>query len=91
MATATKSVPRDLNGAAEQVTQLNDRLLDAGKQFGNLYLDGYEKAVASMTDAQKKLAEQSQVAVMQSLIEAQADLTGELTKTYTTAARAALA
>lgn len=91
MATATETIPRDLNAATEQVSHLNDQFLDAAKQFGNMYLDGFEKAVTSLTDAQKKLAAHSQVEGIQSLIEAQADLTSQLTETYTTAARKALA
>ena len=52
MATATKT-HQDLNGAAEQVTELNERLIEAGKRAGNLYLDSYDKLVEGVTAFQR--------------------------------------
>lgn len=90
MATATKT-HSDLNGAADQVTQLNERLVEAGKRAGNLYLDSYEKFVEGATSFQQKLAEQSKNDTVKSVVAAQVDITRELASTYTAAARELIA
>ena len=86
MATATKT-HQDLNGAAEQVTELNERLVEAGKRAGNLYLDSYDKLVEGVTAFQRKLAEQSHNEAVQSVVATQVDLTRELASAYSSAAR----
>lgn len=86
MATATKT-RNDLNSAAEQVTQLNLRLIEAGKRAGNLYLDSYEKFVEGATSLQEKLAEQSKNDAMKSVIATQVDVTRQLASVYTSTAR----
>jgi len=58
MATATKT-NHHLDATEEQVTQLNEHLVEAGKRAGNLYLDSYDKFVESATSFQQKLGEQS--------------------------------
>lgn len=90
MATATKT-PNDLNGSAERVTQLNERLVEVGKRTGNLYLDSYEKFVEGVTSFQQKLAEQSKNETAKSVVETQVDLTRELASTYAAAARELIA
>ena len=90
MATATKT-PRNLNDATEQITQLNERFVDAGKRAGNLYLDSYEKFVEGVTSFQQKLAEQSQNDAVKSVVATQVDATRELTSAYTSAVRELIA
>jgi len=84
MATATKT-PKNLNDATEQITQLNERFVEAGKRAGNLYLDSYEKFVEGVTSFQQKLAEQSQNDTVKSVVATQVDATRELASAYTSA------
>jgi hypothetical protein len=90
MATATKT-PRDLHDATEQVTELNERFVEAGKRAGNLYLDSYEKLVDGVTSFQQKLAEQSQNDAVKSVVATQVDITRQLASAYTSAARELIA
>ena len=90
MATATKT-PRNLNDATEQITQLNERFVEAGKRAGNLYLDSYEKFVEGITSFQQKLADQSQNDAVKSVVATQVDATRELTSAYTSAVRELIA
>jgi hypothetical protein len=86
MATTTNPT-RDFDAATEQLKELNERLVEAGRRVGTLYVDTYERAVDGVTALQKKLAQRSQIEVVQSLVEAQADLTRELAKAQTAVAR----
>jgi hypothetical protein len=90
MATATKT-PRDLNDATEQVAQLGERFVDAGKRAGNLYLDSYDKLVDGVTSFQQQLAERSQNDAVKSVVETQIDMTRQLASAYTSAARKLIA
>jgi hypothetical protein len=86
MATATK-IPTDFSAAAEHVSDLNERLVNAGKRASSRYLDGYEKLVENVTSFQQKLADQSRNGTVQSVVKTQVDLTRQLTAAYTSAAR----
>jgi hypothetical protein len=86
MATTTNTT-RDFDAASEQLKELNERLVEAGRRVGTLYVDTYERTVDGVTAFQKKLAQRSQIEVVQSLVEAQADLTRELAKAQTAVAR----
>lgn len=90
MATATKTSP-DLNGAAEQVTELGEHFVDASKHAGNLYLDGYDKFVEGFTSFQQKLADHSKNDAVKSVVATQVDLTRQLASAYTSAARELIA
>ena len=90
MATAPKT-HHDLNGASEQVTQLNERLVEAGKRAGNLYLDSYDSFVESATSFQQKLGEQSKNDAVKSVVGTQVDLTRQFASAYTSAARKMIA
>lgn len=86
MATATKN-NHGFEASEERVTQLNERLVEAGKHAGNLYLDGYDKFVESATSFQQKLAEQSKNEAVKSVVATQVDLTRQFASAYTSAAR----
>ncbi len=90
MATATNTHD-DRNPTADQVPQLNERLLASGKRVGNLYLDSYEKFIESATAYQQKVAESFPNETLQSLVTTQVGLTRKLTSAYTSAARELIA
>lgn len=86
MATAasTPRIPLD------QFSKLNDQFVEIGSKVGKLYLDGYENAVADITDFQRTLAEQSKSESVKTFVDAQADLLTDLTKATTAAGRKVL-
>lgn len=90
MATTAKNT-QDLEAATEQLKQVGDRLADAGRRIGNLYLDGYEKSVDRFTVFQKQLGEQTGNKDFQAIVNAHVELTRELSKTSTAVAREILA
>ena len=91
MATAQprKGAP-NVDAAYEQVKDLNEQWLAAARKAGNFYLDSCEKIVERTLDIELRAASVTQQEWLKSLIEAQADLTRELTISYTSAARALL-
>jgi hypothetical protein len=84
------SIPKTPEQAAAQVVELNDKLTADGKRLGAAYLDGYDRTVASVVAFQRALAEQAPVPAFKSVLAAQADLTAELSQTYSAVAREAL-
>ena len=91
MATSeTKNGIPSIETAFEQYRESGEQVLTAARKAGNLYLDSYEKAVNRATELQLKLAGVTQQEWLKSLIEAQVDITRELTGTYTTTARSLL-
>lgn len=88
--TATKTGIPSFDAAFEQVRESSDQVIAAARKAGNLYLDTYEKTVDRSTELQLKLAGLTQQEWLQSLIEAQVDVTRELAGSYTTTARSLL-
>jgi hypothetical protein len=88
--TDTKTGVPSFESAFEQYRESGEQVLTAARKAGNLYLDSYEKAVGRATELQLKLAGLSQQEWLKSLIEAQVDITRELTGSYTTTARSLL-
>ncbi|MBV9367465.1 MAG: hypothetical protein JO286_26460 [Solirubrobacterales bacterium] len=88
--TETKNGIPSIEAAFEQYRESGEQVLTAARKAGNLYLDSYEKAVNRATDLQLKLAGLTQQEWLRSLIEAQVDITRELTGSYTTTARSLL-
>lgn len=88
--TSTKTGIPSFDAAFDQFRESGDQVMSAARKAGNLYLDSYEKAVDRTTELQLKLAGLSQQEWLKSLIEAQVDVTRELTGSYTTTARSLL-
>lgn len=92
MATTTQpktGIP-SFDAAFDQFRDSGEQVLTAARKAGNLYLDSYEKAVDRTTELQLKLAGLSQQEWLKSLVEAQVDVTRELTGSYATTARGLL-
>ena len=91
MATAaTKTNIPSFDAAFDQYRESSEQVMAAARKAGNLYVDSYEKAVDRATELQLKLAGLTQQEWLKSLIEAQVDITRELTGSYTTTARSLL-
>jgi 3-methyladenine DNA glycosylase AlkD len=89
MPTQSKANPvtESIDAASERVVELNEKAVANGKKAGAAALDSYEKAVVSVTESYEKAAGATKVDWIVSAATAQADLTRELVKTYTSAAR----
>ena len=71
----------------ERIRELNERIIDAGRKAGGAYLDAYEKALESIADYQERVAKQSDVEWISTVVDAQARFTRELTKLYVSTGR----
>ena len=81
MATAT-TTKNQTEATTERIRDLNERILDAGKQAGGAYLDAYETTLESIADYQENVAKQTDVEWISTVVDAQARFTRELTKLY---------
>ena len=88
--TETKNGAPTVGAAFEQVKDLNGQFLGAGRQVGTLYLDAYEKGIEQTIELQLKIASMTQQEWLKDLIEKQADVTREVTSSYTSTARSLL-
>jgi hypothetical protein len=86
MATATTS-KNQTEATTERIRDLNERILDAGKQAGGAYLDAYERTLESIADYQENVAKQTDVEWISTVVDAQARFTRELTKLYVSTGR----
>jgi hypothetical protein len=86
MATTTAS-KNQTEAATERIRDLNERILDAGKEAGNAYLDAYEKTLKSIADYQETAAKQSDVEWVSTIVDAQARFTRDLTELYVSTGR----
>jgi hypothetical protein len=73
--------------STEQFRGLNERLVDAGKRAGTVYLDAYEKAMKSIADYQPKVAESTGVEWVSTIADAQARFTRNLAELYASTGR----
>jgi hypothetical protein len=85
--TKTDPVTESVETAAERVAELNEKAVVNGKKAGAAYLSSYEKAVVSLADSYEKAAAATKVEWIANLATAQADVSREVTKAYTSAAR----
>ena len=86
MATAT-STKNQIDATTERIRDLNERIVDAGKQAGGAYLDAYEQTLASIADYQENVAKPNDVEWVSTVVDAQARFTRELTKLYVSTGR----
>jgi hypothetical protein len=88
--TQAKNEAPPVEAAFEQVKELNEQFLATARKAGTLYLDSYEKAVDRAVELEVKLAGLTHQEWLKNVLEAQADITREITSSYTTAARSLL-
>ena len=80
----------NVDAAYEHVKDFNEQWIAAARKAGNFYLDSYEKLVDRTLDIEVRAASLTQQEWLKSLIEAQTDITRELTSSYMSAARTLL-
>ena len=84
---ATATTKNQTEATTERIRDLNERILDAGKQAGGAYLDAYENTLQSIADYQENVAKQTDVEWISTVVDAQARFTRELTKLYVSTGR----
>ena len=77
----------DFEAATERIRGLNEKVLTAAKQTGNMSLDTYEQTVNSVLDFGQKAADSTKVDWVSAIAKAQASYFTEVTNAYTKAAR----
>jgi len=77
----------DFEAATERIRELNEKVLAAAKQTGNISLDTYEQTVNSLLDFSQKADESTKVDWFSALAKSQASVITEVTNAYTKAAR----
>ncbi len=88
--TKTNAVP-DFEAATQRAREANERLLETGRKVSTAYFDGVENYISGLAQFERKVAEQSRVDAVASLIGSHADLTEEITKVSVSAAHELLA
>jgi len=87
---AAAKVAPTMDEAATRIRELNEKLITAAKQSGNISLDAYEKTLAGLVDFEEKVADATQLDWVSALAKAHANFVTEVSSAYTTAARDAL-
>ena len=75
------------NDATAKLSEYNEKALETGKKLTGTYIDSYEKAALGVAEFQEKVAAATTIEWVATAASAQAGLTRELTKTYTSVAR----
>jgi hypothetical protein len=84
--TQTKSA-NEPEVTADRIRDLNEQVLEFGRNAGVSFLDAYEKTVKTFADYQDKVGDSSQVEWVATVAHAQANFTREVSKAYATSAR----
>jgi hypothetical protein len=80
----------NLEEAASRIRELNEKMILAAKQSGNVSLDVYEKSLADMLQYSQQAADSTQVDFISSVAKAHADYITSITKAFSSIARDAL-
>jgi hypothetical protein len=87
MATATKTQTAAVQDATAQAQELTERFVETSKKAAGEYLTLTEKAAQSVVAFQRQVAEQTDVEWVSTVIDAQAKLTGDVTKVLVSTGR----
>jgi hypothetical protein len=87
MATANQQTKQRVDEATERIRALNEQVLEAGREWGEGYLDAYEQWMRTFADLQERSAEGTDVQWLTQIATAQANYTREIAKFSTDAAR----
>src|SRR3954453_4317087 len=87
MPTSSEKSTASADETIERIRQLNEQILEAGKQWGQSFLDAYEQSMRTYADFTAKAGENTDVEWVSHIAKAQADFTREVTRQATEAAR----
>lgn len=77
----------DFDAAAERIRQLNEKVIAAAKQSGNISLDAYERTLSSLVEFEEKVADASQLEWVSAMAKAHAGFVADVSNAFTSAAR----
>ena len=80
--TETSAQAADLEGAAQRVRELSEKLIETSKKNGLVWLETYERVLDSMLALEEKAARGTQVDWISTLATTHADFVREVSKTY---------
>ncbi|WP_020107815.1 hypothetical protein [Nocardia sp. 348MFTsu5.1] len=84
---ATASLSNAFDGTSERIQSLNEKLVGAVKQTGNLSLDTYEQTLSSVADFEEKVGAATKLEWVGTLTKAHASFVTGLSSAWTSAAR----
>ena len=84
---ATTKTQTAVADATAQVQEFSDRLVETSKKAAVEYLDLTEKAAQTVVDFQRQVAAQTDVEWVASIIDAQAQFTGDVSKVLVSSGR----
>jgi hypothetical protein len=89
MAPQSKSNPiaDSVEAAAERVGELNEKAVANSRKASQAYLSSYENAIVALADSYEKATSATKIDWLASIGSLQADVTREMTRAYTNAAR----
>ena len=87
MTPANAQAKRQADEAVERIRALNEQMLEAGREWGQSYLDAYEQWMRTFAELQERTAEGADVRWLAQIAKAQADYTRQITKFSADAAR----
>jgi hypothetical protein len=71
----------------ERIRELNEQVLEAGRVWGQGFLDAYEQSMRSFADLQERTGEGSNIQWFTEVAKAQAEFTRQVTKVSAEVAR----
>jgi hypothetical protein len=77
----------EAEATANRIRDLNEQVLEFGRNAGVSFLDAYEKTVKTFADYQDKIGDTSPVEWVSTVAHAQANFTREVSKAYASGAR----
>jgi len=77
----------EAEAAVERIRELNEKILEFGRQAGASFLEAYEANLKSFAAYQEQMAGSTQVEWLASLARAQANFTREISAAYAAGAR----
>ncbi len=87
MATEFDKATSQAEETIERIRELNEQVLEAGKQWGQSFLDAYEQSMRTYADFTAKAGESTDVEWISHIAKAQADFTQEVARQAAEAAR----
>jgi hypothetical protein len=84
---ATSKTSNQSDETIERIRALNEEVLQAGRQWGQSFLDAYEQSMRTFADFTAKSGENTDVEWISQIAKAQAEFTREVTRQATEAAR----
>jgi hypothetical protein len=77
----------ELDQSVERIKELNDKIVEQGRDLGGRFLDAYEESLKALADAQLKLGEATGQDWVSDIARAQADFVRNISDAYISNAR----